>query len=93
MKHCKAFLQPSKYEGFGIPPLEALSVGARICVSNASCLPEIYEDCAYYFDPDDYNVDLNVLLQGTVSPPDRLLARYSWDTAANQWLRLLEQRV
>ena len=93
MKHCKAFLQPSKYEGFGIPPLEALSVGARICVSNASCLPEIYEDCAYYFDPDDYSVDLNVLLQGTVSPPDRLLARYSWDTAANQWLRLLEQSV
>ena len=93
MKHCKAFLQPSKYEGFCIPPLEALSLGAKIAISNASCLPEIYEDCAYYFDPNDYDVDLNALLAGIVSPPDRLLERYSWDAAAQQWLSLLEKNV
>ncbi|MBP5284479.1 MAG: glycosyltransferase family 4 protein, partial [Treponema sp.] len=42
MKKCLAFVFPSYYEGFGIPPLEALSAGARIIVSDAASLPEIY---------------------------------------------------
>ena len=41
---CKALIQPSLYEGFGIPPLEALCVGGKAIVSNVSSLPEIYGD-------------------------------------------------
>lgn len=86
MQHCKAFLHPALFEGFGIPPLEALSVGAKIIISNASCLPELYGDCAAYFDPNDYEVDLDALLQKPVAPPQALLQKFSWDAMARFWL-------
>lgn len=82
MKNCKAFLHPSKFEGFGIPPLEALACGASIIISNATCLPEIYEDCAHYFDPDDYDVNLEKLLEEPVAGSQKILDKCSWDKSA-----------
>ena len=79
MTYCRAFLHPSKFEGFGIPPLEALSCGTPIAISNASCLPEVYGDCAHYFDPDDYDVDLDALLAERVAPPEQVLGKYTWE--------------
>ncbi|MDR1726403.1 MAG: glycosyltransferase family 4 protein [Acidobacteriota bacterium] len=78
MKNCKAFLFPSFYEGFGIPPLEALSCGARVIVSDAASLPEVCGRSAYYINPDDYNVDLSELLSKSVAPAEEALKRYSW---------------
>lgn len=46
-----AFVYPSIYEGFGLPPLEAMSLGCPVISSNTSCMPEILEDSAAYFDP------------------------------------------
>lgn len=89
MQGCRAFLQPSKYEGFGIPPLEALACGAPIILSNATCLPEIYEDCARYFHPDDYEADIEALLKQPVAPPEKILEKCSWQKAAKQWLELI----
>lgn len=86
MQHCKAFLHPALFEGFGIPPLEALALGAPVMVSNASCLPELYGGCVRYFDPNDYTVDLDALLAQPVAPPDALLKKYSWDATARFWL-------
>ena len=37
MKHCKLFLHPAVFEGFGIPPLEALALGAPVALANATC--------------------------------------------------------
>lgn len=48
---CDAFLYPSLYEGFGLPVLEALQVGAPVVCSNAASLPEIGGDAVYYFNP------------------------------------------
>ncbi|MEI7011144.1 glycosyltransferase family 1 protein [Leptospira licerasiae] len=44
---------PSLYEGFGFPPVEAQSCGCPVYSSNTSVLPEILEDTAFFFDPND----------------------------------------
>lgn len=84
MKNCKAFIFPSYFEGFGIPPLEAMSVGAKVIVSNRSCLPEIYEKSAIYIDPDNANVSLEELLKIKTEPADAVLDKYSYKKTAKQ---------
>ena len=91
MHHCKAFLFPTLYEGFGIPPLEAVACGApRIYVSDTPCMREVYGGCAGYIDLETNpgNVD-------DVTPPQRdageLLARYSWQASAQALWQVLEQ--
>lgn len=54
-KKSQAFVFPSLIEGFGLPGLEAMAVGLPVVAARASCLPEIYEDAALYFDPYDVN--------------------------------------
>lgn len=91
MKHCKAFLFPSIYEGFGIPPLEALYFGAKVLCSNSSCLPEVYKNCVIYIDPYNYNININELLQQKVTPPNILFKEYSWDKSAIKLLDILHK--
>ncbi|MCE7626708.1 glycosyltransferase family 4 protein [Vibrio fluvialis] len=50
-KGATAFIYPSLYEGFGIPPLEAMSVGCPSIVSNMASIPEVCGDAVLYFDP------------------------------------------
>ncbi len=52
---CLFFTYPSIYEGFGIPPLEAMASGAALLTSNVSSMLELYKDCAYMVDP--FSVD------------------------------------
>lgn len=91
MKYCKAFIFPSIYEGFGLPPLEALYFGAKVLCSNASCLPEIYEDCVVYFDPYDYNVNLDELLKKEVASSKKLLEKYSWNKSAKNLFNVIKE--
>lgn len=93
MKHCKAFLFPSKYEGFGIPPMEAISVGAKTIISNAACLPEIYKNYVSYFNPNDYDVDLDELLTKCPENMKDILSYYSWDKTAREILNVVMQHV
>jgi glycosyltransferase involved in cell wall biosynthesis len=50
-RNCFAFLYPSLFEGFGLPVLEALSLGAAVVTSNTTSLPEVAGDAACYVDP------------------------------------------
>ncbi len=54
-KNATLFVYPSLYEGFGLPPLEAMACGCPVVVSNAASLPEVCGDAAYYVDP--YDID------------------------------------
>ena len=51
----ESFVFPSLYEGFGIPPLEAMAAGTPVLASNVSVMPEVLGDAALYFDP--YNIE------------------------------------
>ena len=93
MTKCKAFIHPSFYEGFGIPPLEALVSGAKIIVSQISCLSEIYEDSAYYINPYEYDVNLDKLLEKSVSNPKDVINKCSWDKSANDLYEVLSNVV
>ena len=90
-----AFIFPSLYEGFGLPPLEAMACGAPVLCSNAASLPEVVADAAITFDP--YNVDaMATVMRQVLADADvretlrqRGLARatqFTWErTARETW--------
>jgi len=88
----KAFIFPSLYEGFGLPPLEALHAGLPVLSSNSTCLPEILDYNATYFNPEDSNdmaqkvVDFISSAQPTPPPADP--PHFSWDHMVRQTLEL-----
>lgn len=90
--HCRAFLHPSLAEGFGIPPMEAMSAGARCVVSNATSLPEVYGDSVWYIDPTDYDhIDLDEIMSRSLAGTNEdVLSRYSWKRSAQMLLDELE---
>ena len=87
MKYCKAFIFPSFYEGFGLPPMEALAAGAdAIVLADIPVLREIYGDIASYIDPQDYKING---LEVKPVPQDRIndfLEKYSWEKTARKLL-------
>lgn len=90
MSHCRAFLHPAIYEGFGIPPLEAMSCGAELILSTAACLPEIYGNSAHYIDPYDYDIDLDAILSQPIEASDIVLKKYNWSREAEKLYTLLK---
>lgn len=88
-RNCKAFIFPSFMEGFGIPPMEALSFGVPIIISNTSSLPEVYGDSAHYIDPNKYDYNLENLLKEPVSNPNKVLERYTWKESANKYMSII----
>ncbi|MCD4705391.1 glycosyltransferase family 4 protein [bacterium] len=86
-QQAQAYVFPSLCEGFGLPPLEALNFKLPVLVSNNSCLPEILQDSALYFNPqkeDDFLEKLNSILfnddlrEDLISNSEKILSKYSW---------------
>ena len=89
MEHCRLLVHPSFDEGFGIPPIEALSVGRPILVSRAACLPEIYGDAAYWIDdPADRSGSLDLCKSWKFKSRESglVLANNTWEKVAGKLL-------
>lgn len=94
-EHAGAYVFPSLSEGFGLPGLEAMSYGAPLVSSNATCLPEVYKDAAHYFDPtnvDDIAQKINEVLDNKALRDD-LVQRGSHVVAEYSWRRMAEQTL
>jgi glycosyltransferase involved in cell wall biosynthesis len=94
-KFARAFIYPSLYEGFGIPPLEAMSHGCPVVCSNTSSIPEVVGDAGEYFDPVDTGSMREAIehVVGSDSHRNLLIAKgyerlksFSWDRCAAETL-------
>jgi glycosyltransferase involved in cell wall biosynthesis len=97
--HASAFVYPSLYEGFGIPLIEAMSLGCPVVCSNTSSFPEVAGEAAEFFDPHDTE-SMAVALENVLSSLSRInvlstagkkqAQKYSWQTCVNQTISVYE---
>lgn len=95
-----AFVYPSRYEGFGIPPLEAMGAGCPVICSTAPSIREVVGDAAAYFSPDD-SVQLGEILSHIADDEhyrqelrlkgNERIKRYSWSRCARETKALYER--
>jgi len=99
-KLAKVFVFPSLYEGFGIPPLEAMASGTPVVVSDKSCLPETVGDAGLVVDPEDSEVFAEAIYRAMYDEPLRYALiekgykrakELSWERAARETVILYEQ--
>lgn len=97
-----AFLFPSRYEGFGLPPLEAMACGTPVVGSDAASLPEVVGDAGVLVDPDDAEGMAGALIQLVEDSAfhaelrRRALAqaaRFSWERTARETLRAYRETL
>jgi glycosyltransferase involved in cell wall biosynthesis len=67
-QHAQAFVYPSRYEGFGIPLLEAMANRCPVVCSNSSAFPEVAGLAAEYFEPDNVDTMADAILRVITSP-------------------------
>lgn len=95
-----AFVYPSLYEGFGLPPLEAMAHGCPVVSSNTSSMPEVVGPAAEFFDPHSVE-DLMRAIEKVVYSKERQgelirlgharLARFSWSKCAEETLAVYRE--
>ncbi len=88
---------PSLYEGFGLPPIEAMSAGCLTYVSNVGSLPEVCGNASYYFDPMDVDAISEAILAMESPNPDLVnkgiirASQFNWEKTAQGYLHLFRK--
>jgi glycosyltransferase involved in cell wall biosynthesis len=99
-RNASAFVWPTLYEGFGLPPLEAMSKGVPVVSSDQECMKEILSDSAYYFDgrniADMAGAVIKVLndsglRERLISNGYERVTQYSWKRMAKETLELYKK--
>ncbi len=94
-----ALVFPSFYEGFGLPPLEAMASSCVVIASRIASIPEICEDAAFYVDPHDpltIKDAMQRVLEGAdlrkslIEKGNKRVLQFSWKKSAEQHLALIE---
>ncbi len=97
-RHAAMLVQPSKYEGFGIPPIEAMSFDVPVIVSDAEALIEVTAGSAIVFRKDDpadlchaiQRIESDATLRANfVSKGKKNIKRFSWDASARKLMEIL----
>lgn len=88
------FVFPSLYEGFGLPPLEAMSAGCKnVVVSNIPVLREIYGDSVVYFDPEEISSIANQIVKQLNKDRNNGKAKqpsFDWDSCAAAYAQIMK---
>jgi glycosyltransferase involved in cell wall biosynthesis len=101
-QNASAYVFPSLYEGFGLPPLEAMSYGCPVVSSNKTSMPEILGDAAIYFDPEKEEETVssvlkilhnNKLREDLVVRGYRQVKRYSWNECAKKTYEVFNKEL
>ena len=96
------FVYPSVYEGFGLPPLEAMACGTPVIIGNRASLPEVVGDSGMLVDPYKVDAIAQGLMQllgsadlhaGLGRAGRERAAQFNWDKAAAQTLQVLQQAM
>lgn len=96
---CRVFVYPSIYEGFGLPPLEAMACGAPVIASRISTLLETLNEAAYFFDPHSSEQLAQSIIQVTtnhdlrqrlISAGSRQAEKFSWERTARLTLEVYD---
>jgi glycosyltransferase involved in cell wall biosynthesis len=96
-ENAACFVFVSLYEGFGLPPLEAMSCGCPVVLSRAASLPELFEGAACFCDPyspEDIARAIQRTLESPPLPPCELKAfanKFRWERCARQTLKVLDR--
>ena len=98
-ENASAFVYPSMYEGFGLPPLEAMAHGCPVISSHASSMPEVIGNAAEFFDPYLIN-DISRAIESVVYDDERIkillelgfnrLREFSWSKCATKTIEVYE---
>ena len=99
-KNARAYIFPSLYEGFGLPPLEAMSYGLPVLSSNSSSLPEVLGHSALYFNPKDREdlkkkmfeiINDNDLRNNLIRTGYKQIDKYSWRKMSEEILEIYKK--